>query len=70
MKRIFSIIAPILLVGNIGFAKEPKLPDSYNLQRGIELIQSDQLDDGIDFLSRELHQNAKNGYAEAWLAAE
>lgn len=69
MKRIFSIIATTLLVCNVGFAKEPKQQESYNYQRGIELISSDNLDEGIDFLKKELYQNPKNGYAEAWMAS-
>ena len=69
MKRIISIFAAALLICNLGFAKEPKRPESYNYQRGIELIQSDKLDEGIEFLQKELRQNAKNGYADAWLAA-
>lgn len=69
MKRIISIFAVTLLICNMSFAKEPKRPESYNYQRGIELIQSDKLDEGIEFLQKELRQNAKNGYADAWLAA-
>ena len=69
MKRIISIFAAALLICNLGFAKEPKRPESYNYQRGIELIQSNKLDEGIRFLKKELNQNRKNGYAEAWLAS-
>ncbi|MBR1808200.1 MAG: retroviral-like aspartic protease family protein [Paludibacteraceae bacterium] len=69
MKRILSITSAALLVCSMTFAKEPKRPDSYNYQRGIELVQSDQLDEGIDFLSKEVKQNRKNGYAYAWLAS-
>ena len=68
MKRIIILFAAIACC-ICGFAKEPKTPDSYNYQRGIELIQSKEIDDGIDFLQKELRQNPKNGYAEAWLAA-
>ncbi len=69
MKRILSICAAALLICSIGFAKEQKLPESYNYQRGIELIHSDRLDEGIDYLSKEIQQNKKNGYAYAWLAS-
>ncbi len=68
MKRIFLIFAVVLFTCTMGFAKEPKQPESYNYQRGIELIQSDQLDEGIGFLEKELRKNPKNGYANAWLA--
>lgn len=69
MKRILTFVAVAMLICNTGFAKEVKQPESYNYQRGIELIQTNQLDEGIDFLQKELRQNSKNGYAEAWLAA-
>ena len=69
MKRIFSIISAALVVCSMGFAKEPKRPESYNYQRGTELIHSKELDEGIGYLQKELWQNPKNGYAEAWLAA-
>jgi len=69
MKRSISFFATALLVCNMSFAKTPKRPDSYNYQRGVELIQSDQLDEGIEFLEKELNQNDKNGYAEAWMAS-
>lgn len=68
MKRITLLLAAIVCCV-AGFAKEPKRPDSYNYQRGIELVQSDKLDEGIDYLGKELRQNSKNGYANAWLAA-
>ena len=68
MKRVFLISAVVLFTCTMGFAKEPKHPESYNYQRGIELIQSDQLDEGIGFLEKELRKNPKNGYANAWLA--
>ena len=68
MKQIISIIAVALLFCNLGFAKEPKRPESYNYQRGVELIMDDNYDEGIEFLEKELRQNAKNGYAEIWMA--
>ncbi len=69
MKRILSICAASLLICSIGFAREQKLPESYNYQRGVELIHSDRLDEGIDYLTKEIQQNKKNGYAYAWLAS-
>lgn len=69
MKNYFLVVTAAFLACSTCFAKEPKRPESYNYQRGIELIQSEKLDEGIDFLNKELRQNAKNGYADAWLAA-
>lgn len=50
-------------------AKTPKQPDSYNYQRGVELVNDDNWDEGIEFLEKELQVNPKNGYAMAWMAA-
>lgn len=69
MKRTTLFLTAALFISSMGFAKEPKRPESYNYQRGIELIQSDKLDEGIEFLNKELRQNRKNGYADAWMAA-
>ena len=68
MKRITLFLAAVICCIE-GFSKEPNRPESYNYQRGIELVQSEKLDEGIDYLGKELRQNSKNGYADAWLAA-
>ena len=67
MNQKILLVAAAIMCCTISFAKEPKEPESYNYQRGIELLRSDQVDEGIKFLEKEL--NSKNGYAEAWLAA-
>jgi clan AA aspartic protease (TIGR02281 family) len=69
MKQKFLLVAAAIMCCTMSFAKTPKQPESYNYQRGIELIKSDQVDEGIRFLEKELQQNPKNGYADAWLAA-
>lgn len=68
MKRSILCMAAILCCA-LGFAKEPQRPDSYNYQRGCELINEKNYDEGIEFLGRELRQNPKNGYAMAWMAS-
>lgn len=68
MKRLILFLAAALCCAN-GFAKEPKRPETYNYQRGCELIADQQLDEGIDFLDKEIQQNPKNGYAYAWMAS-
>ena len=68
MKRTILTLTAILCC-IIGFAKEPKRPDSYNYQRGCELINDEKLDEGMEFLNKELQQNPKNGYAYAWMAS-
>lgn len=68
MKRSILTLAAILCC-ILGFSKEPKRPDSYNYQRGCELIDDGKLDEGMEFLNKELQQNPKNGYVYAWMAA-
>ena len=69
MKQKILMVAAAIMCCTMGFAKTPKQPESYNYQRGIELLRSDQIVEGIKYLEKELQQEPKNGYAEAWLAA-
>lgn len=68
MKRPILLLAALICCV-LGFAKEPQRPESYNYQRGCELISDMNLDEGMEFLDAELRQNPKNGYAFAWLAS-
>lgn len=68
MKRTILILATVVCC-SYGFSKKPQYPDSYNYQRGCELIENDELDEGIESLWKEISQNPKNGYAFAWLAS-
>lgn len=67
MKRTILILAAVVCC-SYGFSKKPQYLDSYNYQRGKELIENDELDEGIEILWKEISQNPKNGYAFAWLA--
>ena len=69
MKHIFSICVVSLLLSATGMAKEPQQPQSYNYQRGVELIRSGKTEEGIEYLHKELNQDIKNGYAYAWMAS-
>ncbi len=48
--------------------KDIKRPDSYNYTRGIEEAQNDNYDEALTYLSREVADNPKNGYAYCWMA--
>ena len=62
MKRLFiSAIAMMLSAGLM--AQDVKRPDSYNYTRGVEAIQNNNMDEGVEFLQKELAENPKNGYA-------
>ena len=69
MKRIILSLVAALMCWAATEAKEPQQPQSYNYQRGVELIQSGKTDEGIDYLKKELSQDPKNGYAFAWMAS-
>ena len=68
MKRIFSLLL-LAVCATIVCAKEPKQPNSYNYQRGVEAISDGNYDEGDDYLQLELKENPKNGYAYAWLSS-
>lgn len=50
------------------FAQSNKRPDTYNLNRAVEAIQQNNLDEAVDYLNKDLAENPKNGYAYSWLA--
>ena len=69
MKRTI-IIALAAICCITAVAKEPKRPTSYNYQRGLEaLIQEENFPKALDYLNRELDDNPKCGYTQAWIAS-
>lgn len=45
-----------------------KLPDSYNFKRGYEAFENDDYEEAFNYLSKELKENPKNGYAHVMTA--
>lgn len=43
-------------------------PESYNYSRGVEAVQKEDFNEGLEYLNKELEENTKNGYAYAWLS--
>ena len=43
-------------------AQKVKRPDTYNYNRGMELLDNGELDEGLEYLEKELADNPKNGY--------
>ena len=68
MKRTLSLLL-LAVCATIVCAKEPKQPNSYNYQRGVEAISDGNYDEGENYLQLELKENPKNGYAYAWLSS-
>lgn len=66
MKQL--LISTIVMMLSVGMmAQDVKRPDSYNYTRGVEAIQNNNIDEGVEFLQKELAENPKNGYAYGWM---
>ena len=63
MKRLLFILIAAVMGYTATFAKQPQEPTSYNYQRGKELVNNDNYEEGISVLQKELSDNPKNGYA-------
>lgn len=43
-------------------------PESYNYQRGIEAMQKENVEEALDYFSKDVKENPKNGYSYSWMA--
>lgn len=68
MKNIIVILVGLLLVSSLT-AQTSKLPDSYNYTRGVEALKNEKIQEGLEYLNKEVEENPKNGYAFAWIAS-
>lgn len=69
MKQIIILLATFILSSLVSYGKDDvKRPESYNYVRGIEAIQNQNYKEAYDYLSREIKENPKNGYAYCWIA--
>lgn len=68
MKRTLFILVAVIMGYTATFAKQPQEPASYNYQRGKELINNEEYEEGISVLQKELADNPKNGYAYMYLS--
>ena len=60
----------VALMATVGVcAQKVKRPDTYNYNRGMELLDNGELDEGLEYLEKEIDDNPKNGYAYSWMAA-
>ena len=64
--RIFAAILVALVTFTLN-AKDIKRPDTYNYQRGVELYGEEDYDQAIEYFTKELAENPKNGYASLYL---
>ena len=69
MKKVLLTMV-VALMTTVGVcAQKVKRPDTYNYNRGMELLDNGELDEGLEYLEKELADNPKNGYAYSWMAA-
>ena len=68
MKKVLLTMMVALMATVSACAQKVKRPDTYNFNRGMELLQNDELDEGLKYLEKELADNPKNGYAYSWMA--
>lgn len=70
IKQIFIALVLMVCTMQQVFAKQDiQRPESYNYLRGVEAVNNNQLDEGLDFLNKEIEENPENGYAFAWIAS-
>lgn len=66
-KRLF-VVSIILYCAVALNAQKLSRPESYNYQRGLEAMQEEKYEEAIDFFSKDLKENPKNGYSLSWIA--
>ena len=66
-KVVLAMVVALIATASVS-AQKVKRPDTYNYNRGVELVQNNELDEGLKYLEAELEANPKNGYAYSWAA--
>ena len=66
--RIWLLSICCVLIGFGAYAQKDKRPDSYNYQRGMEAFEAENYDEAYNYLTKELNDNPKNGYAHSLIA--
>lgn len=67
MKKIISMFV-WLVTTSLCWGQNISRPESYNNSRGIESVQKEDFNEGLEYLNKELEENPKKGYAYAWLS--
>lgn len=68
MKKI--LLTTLFCLAAMGLqAQKVKHAETYNYQRGVEAVQNEKYDEGIEYLKKEISADNKNGYAFGWLQA-
>ena len=69
MRKALLTMAVALMATVSVSAQKVKHPDTYNYNRGVELLNNGEFEEGIKYLESELSENPKNGYAYIWIGA-
>ena len=64
LKILSTVVLCILMSSSVFAQKAEQLQNSYNYKRAMEILQSNgDKNEAIDYLSKELEEHPKNGYA-------
>lgn len=67
-KVVLAMVVALIATASVS-AQKVKRPDTYNYNRGVELLNNGEYDEGVEYLESELSENPKNGYAYIWIGA-
>ncbi|MCQ2289238.1 MAG: tetratricopeptide repeat protein [Muribaculaceae bacterium] len=70
MKHKFLSFAIMACLGflSLSAAGKSQEPETYNYKRGLEAVQDQDYDQALNYFSKEVKENPKNGYAHFWMA--
>lgn len=68
MQKFILTIVSLFVLCISSVAQDMKRPESYNYTRGVEAFQNENYDEALEYLQKEVDENAENGYAFSWIA--
>lgn len=67
-KKLFLLLFISAFAFSINAKNEPKQPESYNYQRGVELYHAEKYDEAKTWFEKEISESPENGYAYLYLS--
>ena len=67
-KTILTIFWLIIGVPVLAQNSKIKRPESYNYLRGVEAVQSEKIEEALEYFNKDIQENPKNGYSFSWIA--
>ena len=68
MKYHILIALCCLSCTTMAYSQNFKRPEYYNYQRGVEAVQNDKVEEALEYFSKDIQENPKNGYSYSWVA--